>query len=131
MTIQVDWARYAEVYERYSTGIYGVVNTPRSRVYVGCTYLDFQQRWDNHRYLLEHDHHPSRDLQKDWWLDGPHAFTFVVFQELSVGHPRMDLYEQFWLDSFREAGLYCYNISETIRRHAASKWWLKRPPAIA
>jgi hypothetical protein len=109
MTHPIDWSNYAEIYHEYSSGVYGIVNLTRNRVYVGVTSGHFRDQWSYHRHRLEAGIHDVGALQRDWTLDGPHTFAFLVFQELPSTDEKLFIYRQFWMESLRARGVSCYN----------------------
>jgi len=91
-------------------GVYRVRNTINGRSLVGSS-SNLPGMLNRQRFQLEHDSHPTRELQQDWNESGPSAFSFEILDQLEpsseVGYdPTADLsvLEQMWLEKLKAQG---------------------------
>jgi hypothetical protein len=54
-------------------GVYGILNTLTSRIYVGSS-VNVSRRWNAHRWELETGRHINKHLQRAWDKYGIDAF---------------------------------------------------------
>lgn len=87
-------------------GVYAVVNTESSKVYVGST-VNLEKRWSQHRTALRRGVHHNPHLQAAWEYYGATAFEYGILEYLEDPE-ELYLAEQFWVDIYQEenAGLY-------------------------
>lgn len=81
-----------------SSGIYRIVCTANSKIYVGSS-QNLKKRWTEHRRELRNNNHHNPYLQHAWNQYGEVAFTFEVI-ELVMPWSRIDR-EQYWLDKLK------------------------------
>lgn len=80
-----------------ASGIYAIVNTTNSKMYVGSA-VDLDQRKSSHFSRLRNNVHPSKHLQAAFLKYGEQAFIFRVLEE--VGNPTdLIVREQHWIDT--------------------------------
>ncbi len=85
------------------SGIYAIVNTTNSKLYVGSA-INLERRRVKHFAQLRADKHPSKHLQASFNKYGNAAFQFKALQELA--EPSFDdllACEQHWIDTLRPA----------------------------
>ena len=78
------------------SGIYKIVNTINGKYYVGSS-INIDQRWTNHRKLLNKNIHQNSHLQNAWNKYGATAFEFVFVE--NVSDKNLLLVEQTYLDA--------------------------------
>ncbi len=82
-----------------TSGIYVIINTVNSKVYVGST-KDLEGRWGQHRRELCKGVHCNPYLQRSWSKHGENAFEFMVC-EYTDNTEQLIEREQYWLDFHR------------------------------
>ena len=84
-------------------GIYGIVSNDII-IYVGKTERPFEQRWQEHKKLLDLGKHHSPELQKFFDNLGKDfsKITFKILQELPKDPKIIDLRERFWIEKNKE-----------------------------
>lgn len=92
------------------TGIYRITNKVNGKSYIGKTGMNFGDRWDSHRSLLNAGKHDNPHLQSAWNKYGQDAFEFAVVEEVD-DHDDLNEREIFYIAQFRERGL-SYNIHD-------------------
>lgn len=82
-----------------TAGIYAIVNTQTSDMYVGSA-VNVARRWRRHNHDLRKNVHACRHLQNAYHKYGADAFDWEVVE---VVGDKEDLIsrEQFWMDFFR------------------------------
>lgn len=90
-------------------GIYRITNKQNGKSYIGKTGMNFGDRWDSHRALLNADKHDNRHLQNAWNKYGADAFEFAIVECVSSPE-RLNELEIKYIQQYRDAGA-CYNIS--------------------
>lgn len=97
--------------EIYRTiGIYRITNKLNGKSYIGMTGMNFGDRWDSHRSLLNANKHTNCHLQNVWNEYGADSFGFAIVE--SVESPdSLDELEIMYIKKYRENDL-CYNISD-------------------
>ena len=94
----------------HETGIYRITNKRNGKSYIGKTGMNFGDRWDSHRSLLNAGRHDNPHLQSAWNKYGQDAFEFAIVE--IVGDPdRLNEREMFYIAQYREHGL-SYNIHD-------------------
>jgi group I intron endonuclease len=89
-------------------GVYVIRNLIDNKVYVGSA-VDFDKRWNNHRWHLRTSRHPNWRLQEAWHADGEASFVFEVVEETEPS-ARVDV-EQRHIDARRSyLARFGYNI---------------------
>lgn len=61
-------------------GIYRITNTVNGKSYIGKTGMNFGDRWDSHRSLLNSGKHDNPHLQKAWIKYGGENFEFKIVE---------------------------------------------------
>lgn len=71
---------YFKNYEIYqnNSGIYMIKNLVNDKVYIGQTTMRFIKRFWHHQWLLNHNRHDNKHLQKAWNKYGAENFEFSV-----------------------------------------------------
>lgn len=99
-------------------GIYGIKNKVNGKLYVGSS-SNIEQRWIQHRGMLNRSKHPSPHLQSAWNKYGANAFVFYVIEETDNVEMLAEI-EQREINRFqshlRDFG---YNIRNIISRAVA------------
>lgn len=88
-------------------GIYGIRNVVNGKIYVGKTGMNFGDRWDSHRSLLNNNKHSNPYLQNAWNKYGNDNFEFIILEECAVGE--LNEREIYYISYYREQNL-SYNI---------------------
>ena len=93
-------------------GVYYILNTKNSRIYVGQSVRIFD-RQDTHRSQLTHGTHPNKAMLADWRAFGPDVFEFGVLVTLPGSTSRLHTHP--WLQHHfraqRQAGAHrCFDI---------------------
>lgn len=65
------------------TGIYRITNKINGKSYIGKTGMNFGDRWDSHRALLNAGKHDNPHLQRAWNKYGAAAFEFAIVELVS------------------------------------------------
>ena len=92
------------------SGVYKIVNTANSKIYVGSATTSFKTGWDKHKSDLKNGVHDNDYLQKSWNKHGKEAFRFKIIEKCESD--KCLNREQYWLDCLRpyDRGIG-YNIS--------------------
>lgn len=94
-------------------GIYSIVNTFNSKIYIGST-IQINRRKTEHWYLLKHNRHPNRHLQNAWNKYGEKAFEFRIV-ELCIDDVLIQR-EQSWINYYKSMDRnFGYNIENANR----------------
>ena len=91
-------------------GIYRITNTVDGKSYIGKTGMNFGDRWDNHRAMLNAGKHSNPNLQRAWIEFGKECFEFEII-ECVDNLERLNALEIKYISQYRKDGL-CYNISD-------------------
>lgn len=95
----------------YSTyGIYRITNITDGKSYIGKTGMNFGDRWDSHRSLLNSGKHDNQYLQNAWNKYGKDNFEFAIIEVVDNVDLLNDL-EIKYIAKYREMGL-SYNIQD-------------------
>ena len=97
-----------EIYKQI--GIYKITNKIDGKSYIGKTGMNFGDRWDSHRSLLNTGKHDNPYLQNAWNKYGADKFEFTVVQIVESPGVLNGL-EIKYITEYREAGL-CYNLHD-------------------
>lgn len=95
------------IYERI--GIYGIRNIINNKIYIGKTGMNFGDRWDSHRSLLNNNKHDNPYLQSAWNKYGQDQFEFVVIEDCSLDV--LEEKEKYYIKLYKDIGL-SYNIHD-------------------
>lgn len=87
-------------------GIYSIRNTVNGRRYVGSS-RTVEERWKNHRNLLERGAHHAPILQKAWKKYGSAAFVWEILEECELD--ALLVREQHFIDTLKAFGRRGYN----------------------
>jgi hypothetical protein len=84
-------------------GIYEIVNTLTKHRYVGQS-KRIEERWAEHRRLLERGVHRHQMLQQAWIEYGPRCFKWRILEELSVlsDNKTMHARERVWFHKYKD-----------------------------
>lgn len=91
-------------------GIYRIRNLVNGKCYIGKTGMNFGDRWDSHRALLNSGKHDNPHLQKAWKKYGANNFVFEVLESVTDASTLNPL-EIKYIKEYREANL-SYNIHD-------------------
>lgn len=95
-----------DIYNQF--GIYRITNTVNGKSYIGKTGMNFGDRWDSHRSLLNSGSHFNKQLQSAWMEFGEDSFEFQIV-ELVTDRDSLDSLEMFYIAQYRESDS-CYNV---------------------
>lgn len=98
-------------------GVYRITNTVNGKIYVGSS-KDIYNRWEEHRYALNHNNHGNIHLQRAWNKYGQNNFKFDIIETCDplVQFER----EQFYLNTLNPFDDNGYNIVRRISREYMS-----------
>ena len=99
--------REDNIYERI--GIYGIRNKINNKTYVGKTGMNFGDRWDSHRSLLNNGKHDNPYLQNAWNKYKQDNFEFIIPEECDLDV--LDEREKYYIKLYKDMGL-AYNIHD-------------------
>lgn len=91
-------------------GIYRITNLLNGKSYIGKTGMNFGDRWDSHRSLLNSGKHDNRHLQNAWNKYGADNFEFQIVETVDDTSFLNDL-ERSYISKYKNLGL-AYNISD-------------------
>ena len=100
-------------------GIYRIRCRANGGVYIGSS-VNMEQRFQMHRWLLDHDRHHSIHLMRAWHKYGAIPFDFESI-ETGVAPERLIEREQFYMDLARTRGDTLFNIAPHAGRTKAAK----------
>lgn len=90
-------------------GIYGIRNLINGKIYVGKTGMNFGDRWDSHRSLLNNEKHDNPHLQNAWKKYKEENFEFIVIEDCEVDV--LSEREKYYIKFYKDIGL-AYNIHD-------------------
>lgn len=90
-------------------GIYGIRNLLNWKVYIGKTGMNFGDRWDSHRSLLNNGKHDNPHLQKAWDKYGQDNFEFIIIEDCGIDE--LNDREKYYIKLYKDMGL-AYNIHD-------------------
>lgn len=90
-------------------GIYGIRNKINGKIYIGKTGMNFGDRWDSHRSLLNNGKHDNPYLQRAWNKYGPENFEFIIIEECSAND--LNEREMYYIKHYKDLGM-AYNIHD-------------------
>ena len=90
-------------------GIYGIRNLLNGKVYIGKTGMNFGDRWDSHRSLLNNGKHDNSHLQKAWDKYGQDNFEFIIIEDCGIDE--LSDREKYYIKLYKDMGL-AYNIHD-------------------
>lgn len=93
----------------FRTGIYGIRNLINGKIYVGKTGMNFGDRCDSHRSLLNNGKHDNPHLQRAWNKYKQENFEFIVLEDCVVDE--LNDREKYYIKLYKEMGL-AYNIHD-------------------
>ena len=91
-------------------GIYRITNVTNGKSYIGKTGMNFGDRWDSHRSLLNSGKHDNPYLQRAWNKYGSENFEFAIIEVVENSDSLNDL-EIKYIAEYRERGL-SYNLHD-------------------
>lgn len=95
-----------DIYKQF--GIYRITNIVDGRSYIGKTGMNFGDRWDSHRSLLNSGSHFNKQLQSAWVEFGEDSFEFQIIVSAD-DRSALDNLEMFYIAQYRETAS-CYNV---------------------
>jgi group I intron endonuclease len=93
----------------FRIGIYGIRNLINGKIYVGKTGMNFGDRWDSHRSLLNNGKHDNPHLQNAWNKYKQENFEFIVIEDCSVDE--LSDREKYYIKLYKDLGL-AYNMHD-------------------
>src|SRR5689334_10842567 len=103
------------------SGVFQVRNLANGKVLLGSS-LNLEGPLNKHRFMLQINSHPNKELQKDWNEFGPDQFTFEILETIPVKDDpnfnlkdEMTLLEEIWLEKLQPFGERGYNDGPRIR----------------
>lgn len=93
----------------FRIGIYGIRNLINGKIYVGKTGMNFGDRWDSHRSLLNSGKHDNPHLQRAWNKYKQENFEFIVLEDCEVDE--LSDREKYYIKLYKDMGL-AYNIHD-------------------
>lgn len=99
-------------------GIYAILNTANSFIYIGQTRQRFVKRFWHHQWKLRNGTHDNCHLQNAWNLYGEDSFEFFIVESVDDNNSLNHLEEKY-IQFYRENNR-CYNIQDggqTIYRY--------------
>ena len=90
-----------DIYKQF--GIYRITNILDGMSYIGKTGMNFGDRWDSHRSLLNSGSHFNKQLQNAWAEFGEDSFEFQIIESvddrlLNPWRPKWSLsYFNMWI----------------------------------
>ena len=93
----------------FRIGIYGIRNLVNGKIYVGKTGMNFGDRWDSHRSLLNNGKHDNPHLQRAWDKYKQENFEFIVLEDCEVDE--LNDREKYYIKLYKDMGL-AYNIHD-------------------
>lgn len=100
-------------------GIYRITNKLDGKSYIGKTGMNFGDRWDSHRSLLNSGKHDNPELQNAWNMYGSDSFEFAII-EVVENVELLNQLEIKYISEYRKRGL-SYNIQDGGDRGNAGK----------
>jgi hypothetical protein len=103
------------------SGVFQVKNLANGKILLGSS-LNLEGPLNKHRFMLQINSHPNKELQKDWNELGPDKFTFEILETVQIqDNPNFNLkdeltlLEEIWLEKLQPFGERGYNSSAKIR----------------
>ena len=103
------------------SGVFQVRNLANGKVLLGSS-LNLEGPLNKHRFMLQINSHPNKELQKDWNEFGPGQFTFEILETIPVKDDpnfnlkdELTLLEEIWLEKLQPFGERGYNDGPRIR----------------
>lgn len=93
----------------FRIGIYGIRNLINGKIYVGKTGMNFGDRWDSHRSLLNNGKHDNPYLQRAWDKYKQENFEFIVLEDCEID--KLNDREKYYIKLYKDMGL-AYNIRD-------------------
>lgn len=79
-------------------GIYKIQNITNNKIYIGSS-KNIKQRWQKHKALLRHKHHPNSHLLSAWKKYGEENFSFSIIEECD--EKNLITREQYYIDTLK------------------------------
>lgn len=112
--------------DRFTTGIYCILNLKDGKRYVGSAACSVHTRWQVHLHHLRKGNHHSLHLQRAWSRDGAEAFEFILLESCLPEYCIER--EQHWIDFYdssdRRFGYNVYPIA------SSGPLGVKRPKSV-
>ena len=105
-------------------GIYGIRNVINEKIYVGKTGMNFGDRWDSHRSLLNNNKHDNPYLQNAWNKYGSEKFEFIVIEDCTLDelNKRIKYYKDRGLAyNIHDGGNEGYNLGKHLSEETKRK----------
>lgn len=90
-------------------GIYGIRNVVNDKIYIGKTGMNFGDRWDSHRSLLNNNKHDNPYLQRAWNKYGKENFEFIIVEECDISE--LEDKEKYYIKMYKDLKL-AYNLHD-------------------
>jgi group I intron endonuclease len=91
------------------SGIYSILNTLNSKIYIGSSY-NIEKRWSEHKRQLISNKHYNKKLQLAWNKYSEINFIFSVIEFAEIEN--LIIREQFYLDTYLDANLNTNNFEK-------------------
>ena len=88
-----------------NSGIYKIINTVSSNVYIGST-VNFTKRISGHFYCLDNQKHGNSHLQASYNKYGKNNFKFEILEEVEPVESKLIEREKHWIAQFDPSILY-------------------------
>lgn len=111
-----------ELENKNNKGIYAILNTANSFIYVGQTRQRFIKRFWHHQWKLRNGTHDNNHLQNAWNLYGEDSFEFFVIENVK-NNDNLNHLEEKYIQLYRGNNC-CYNIQDggqTAHRYTRTK----------
>ena len=103
------------------SGVFQVKNLANGKVLLGSS-LNLEGPLNKHRFMLQINSHPNKELQKDWSELGLDQFAFEILETVPVKDDpnfnlkdELTLLEEIWLEKLQPFGERGYNDGPRIR----------------
>jgi hypothetical protein len=97
------------------SGVFQIKNNQTGKVLLGSS-TNLHGPLNKHRFMLSLGKHDNKELQQDWTLLGPGAFTFEILEVVKPSdeptfclEDELTLLEQIWLEKLQPFGERGYN----------------------
>ena len=103
------------------SGVFQVKNIANGKVLLGSS-LNLEGPLNKHRFMLNINGHPNKELQQDWNELGPDQFSFEILETVQISDnpnfnlkDELTLLEEIWLEKIQPFGERGYNSGAKIR----------------
>lgn len=96
-------------------GVYQIKNTATGKIFIG-SHTNIPGKFNSNRMQLDMKSHPNKELQEDWNLYEPHAFSFDILETIDPTKVAQENWrkevlalEEKWLEKLKPYGENGYN----------------------